>query len=405
MLINKIGLSLFGLFMDEKRKKNIVFLMSRFLDGGIDTVLVEYLRYLAKDERYQITLAIATYMDKLEVFRNRIPKNVKVIYFNRMKLLTRVPQKRITKQAGKITKLYGEIMNPILRRKTQHNIHKLAKTTDLFIDFDCCAYSFLKSVHTKKIAFFHFSFAQSMAQNPKRMKRIRKQLEKYDSVITISKAMKDEGCKMFPELKDKLFVIYNAKDQESIRRNAEIPVADERIKEPYFLAVERLEESQKDITTLLKAYALLRKEKGVKEKLYIIGKGNSEELLRQLTVDLDIDKDVEFLGFISNPYPWIKNSKLLLHSAKFEGLPTVLVEGLLLGKLMVSSDCPTGPKEIFNYGKAGVLVPVGDARAFADATYQLLTDSALQQQILQGVTERAFDFTFPAIDKKISELL
>ncbi len=405
MLINKIGLSLFGLFMDEKRKKNIVFLMSRFLDGGIDTVLVEYLRYLAKDERYQITLAIATYMDKLEVFRNRIPKNVKVIYFNRMKLLTRVPQKRITKQAGKITKLYGEMMNPILRRKTQHNIHKLAKTADLFIDFDCCAYSFLKSVHTKKIAFFHFSFAQSMAQNPKRMKRIRKQLEKYDSVITISKAMKDEGCKMFPELKDKLFVIYNAKDQDCIRRYADEKVADERIKEPYFLSIERLEESQKDITTLLKAYALLRKEKGVKEKLYIIGKGNSEEQLRQLTVDLDIDKDVEFLGFISNPYPWIKNSKLLLHSAKFEGLPTVLVEGLLLGKLMVSSDCPTGPKEIFNYGKAGVLVPVGDARAFADATYQLLTDSALQQQILQGVTERAFDFTFPAIDKKISELL
>lgn len=391
--------------MVENGKKNVVFLMSRFLDGGIDTVLVEYLRYLAKDERYQITLAIATYMDKLEVFRNRIPKNVKVIYFNRMKLLTRVPQKRITKQAGKITKLYGEIMNPILRRKTQHNIHKLAKTTDLFIDFDCCAYSFLKSVHTKKIAFFHFSFAQSMAQNPKRMKRIRKQLEKYDSVITISKAMKDEGCKMFPELKDKLFVIYNAKDQDSIRRYADEKVADERIKEPYFLSIERLEESQKDITTLLKAYALLRKEKGVKEKLYIIGKGNSEELLRQLTVDLDIDKDVEFLGFISNPYPWIKNSKLLLHSAKFEGLPTVLVEGLLLGKLMVSSDCPTGPKEIFNYGKAGVLVPVGDARAFADATYQLLTDSALQQQILQGVTERAFDFTFPAIDKKISELL
>ena len=391
--------------MVENGKKNVVFLMSRFLDGGIDTVLVEYLRYLAKDERYQITLAIATYMDKLEVFRNRIPKNVKVIYFNRMKLLTRVPQKRITKQAGKITKLYGEMMNPILRRKTQHNIHKLAKTTDLFIDFDCCAYSFLKSVHTKKIAFFHFSFAQSMAQNPKRMKRIRKQLEKYDSVITISKAMKDEGCKMFPELKDKLFVIYNAKDQDCIRRYADEKVADERIKEPYFLSIERLEESKKDITTLLKAYALLRKEKGVKEKLYIIGKGNSEELLRQLTVDLDIDKDVEFLGFISNPYPWIKNSKLLLHSAKFEGLPTVLVEGLLLGKLMVSSDCPTGPKEIFNYGKAGVLVPVGDARAFADATYQLLTDSALQQQILQGVTERAFDFTFPAIDKKISELL
>ena len=128
----------------DKDKKNIVFLMSRFLDGGIDTVLVEYLRYLAKDNRYNIILAIATYMGELEVFRNRIPKNVKVIYFNRMKLLTSVPQKRVTKQAGKFIKLYGEMMNPILRRKTQHNIHKLAKIADLFIDFDCCAYSFLK---------------------------------------------------------------------------------------------------------------------------------------------------------------------------------------------------------------------------------------------------------------------
>ena len=389
----------------DKDKKNIVFLMSRFLDGGIDTVLVEYLRYLAKDNRYNIILAIATYMGELEVFRNRIPKNVNVIYFNRMKLLTSVPQKRVAKQAGRFTKLYGEMMNPILRRKTQHNIHKLAKTTDLFIDFDCCAYSFLKSVHTKKIAFFHFSFAQSMAQNPKRMKRIRKQLEHYNCVVTISKAMKEEGCRLFPELRDKLFVIYNAKDQDVIRRNAEEKVADERINKPYFLAIERLEESQKDITTLLKAYAILRKEKGVDEKLYIIGKGKSEEQLQQTAVDLGINNDVEFLGFKSNPYPWIKNCKLLLHSAKFEGLPTVLVEGLLLGKLMVSTDCPTGPKEILNSGKAGMLVPVGDERAFADTAYRLLTDSALQQQILQGVEARAFDFTFPAIDQKISELL
>jgi glycosyltransferase involved in cell wall biosynthesis len=166
-----------------------------------------------------------------------------------------------------------------------------------------------------------------------------------------------------------------------------------------------LEESQKDITTLLKAYAILRKEKGVDEKLYIIGKGKSEEQLQQTAVDLGINNDVEFLGFKSNPYPWIKNCKLLLHSAKFEGLPTVLVEGLLLGKLMVSTDCPTGPKEILNSGKAGMLVPVGDERAFADTAYRLLTDSALQQQILQGVEARAFDFTFPAIDQKISELL
>lgn len=79
-------------------KKNIVFLMMRFLDGGIDTVLVEYLRYLAQDEHYHITLGIALYMGSLEVFINRLPKNIEVIYFCRGKGLTHVPQKKSGKK-------------------------------------------------------------------------------------------------------------------------------------------------------------------------------------------------------------------------------------------------------------------------------------------------------------------
>ncbi len=380
--------------------------MSRFLDGGIDTVLVEYIRHLAQDERYHITLAIATYMGKLEVFLPRIPKSVSIVYFNRASFLSSIPQKRVTKTASGMLKLLDEVViNPIRRRNNQKGINHLAKIADVFIDFDCCAYSFLKSISNRKIVFYHFSFEQTMQQNQKRMKRIGKQLDHYDTIVTISEAMREEGCKMFPHLKDKMIVMYNAKDQEAIRKRSNEICTDERIHQSYLLAVERLEESQKDITTLLQAFAILRQKRGIKEKLYIIGKGNSEGQLKQLAKDLRIADAVEFIGFTSNPYPWIKQSSLLVHSAKFEGLPTVLIEGLMLDKLMVASDCPTGPREILDNGQAGLLVPVGDAPAFADAIYQLLTDSSMQQQMHEGVTKRAIDFTFQTIDHQLLQII
>ena len=59
---------------------NLLFLISRFLDGGIDTVLVEVLRMLAEDKHYNITLAISVRMNELEVYHSRLPKNIKVEY-------------------------------------------------------------------------------------------------------------------------------------------------------------------------------------------------------------------------------------------------------------------------------------------------------------------------------------
>ena len=55
---------------------------------------------------------------------------------------------------------------------------------------------------------------------------------------------------------------------------------------------------------------------------------------------------VIFAGFHSNPYPLIKNADLLVLSSDFEGLPTVLLESLSLSTPAISSDCPSGPREI-----------------------------------------------------------
>lgn len=384
----------------------LLFLLSRFLDGGIDTVLVEYLRHLSQRGCYRLTLAIATDMGELEVFRSRVPHDVRVVHLVSSPALTRLPQRKIRQKLPLPLKLWNETaLQPVRRSIIGRELKRLAREHDVVIDFDCCHYSYLRNVGCRKVAWFHFSFDKLMEQNPRRMKRIGRRLEWYDRVVCISQAMLSEGERLFPLLKGKLCLVYNAKDPASLMERASEKVADERIRQPYIIAVERLEESQKDLSTLLRAYQLLRTRHGHSERLVIIGKGRSEQQLRALAKELAIDETVDFLGFSSNPLPWIYRSRMVVHSAKFEGLPTVMIEALQLGKLIVASDCPTGPAEILAHGEAGVLTPVGDAEAMAAAMHRLLTDTELQEQMKEGMRKQQYLFSFEATDRQFDRLV
>ncbi len=384
----------------------LLFLLSRFLDGGIDTVLVEYLRHLSQRGCYRLTLAIATDMGELEVFRSRVPHDVRVVHLVSSPALTRLPQRKIRQKLPLPLKLWNETaLQPVRRSIIGRELKRLAREHDVVIDFDCCHYSYLRNVGCRKVAWFHFSFDKLMEQNPRRMKRIGRRLEWYDRVVCISQAMLAECERLFPLLKGKLCLVYNAKDPASLMERASEEVADERIRQPYIIAVERLEESQKDLSTLLRAYQLLTQKYGHTERLYIMGKGRSEQQLRALAKELAVDETVDFLGFSSNPLPWIYRSRMVVHSAKFEGLPTVMIEALQLGKLIVASDCPTGPAEILAHGEAGVLTPVGDAEAMAAAMHRLLTDTELQERIKKGMRKQQYLFSFEATDRQFDALL
>ena len=384
----------------------LLFLLSRFLDGGIDTVLVEYLRHLSQRGCYRLTLAIATDMGELEVFRSRVPHDVRVVHLVSSPALTRLPQRKIRQKLPLPLKLWNETaLQPVRRSIIGRELKRLAREHDVVIDFDCCHYSYLRNVGCRKVAWFHFSFDKLMEQNPRRMKRIGRRLEWYDRVVCISQAMLAECERLFPLLKGKLCLVYNAKDPASLMERASEEVADERIRQPYIIAVERLEESQKDLSTLLRAYQLLTQKYGHTERLYIMGKGRSEQQLRALAKELAVDETVDFLGFSSNPLPWIYRSRMVVHSAKFEGLPTVMIEALQLGKLIVASDCPTGPAEILAHGDAGVLTPVGDAEAMAAAMHRLLTDTELQERIKKGMRKQQYLFSFEATDRQFDRLV
>jgi glycosyltransferase involved in cell wall biosynthesis len=104
----------------------------------------------------------------------------------------------------------------------------------------------------------------------------------------------------------------------------------------------------------------------------ILGEGELCTELEHLAARLGIAEDFALPGFVQNPYPYLKRAAVFVLSSRWEGLPTVLVEALALGTPVVSTDCPSGPREILADGKWGRLVPVGDAGKLAEAILETL---------------------------------
>ena len=117
---------------------------------------------------------------------------------------------------------------------------------------------------------------------------------------------------------------------------------------------------QKDQILILKALDNLKEK--IKFRCLILGKGkNHANLLQFITIN-KLKNQIKLMGFKPNPYPFIKQSDLFVLSSKYEGLPNVLLEAQYLEKFIISTDCPTGPKEILLNGKLGDLIKVGSQK-------------------------------------------
>jgi glycosyltransferase involved in cell wall biosynthesis len=223
-------------------------------------------------------------------------------------------------------------------------------------------------------------------------------------MIAISRAMETEGRALFPAIADRIAMLYPGMDHDAIRRRAAEPAADAP-SGPYIVSVSRLEETQKDIATLIRAYALLVQRHQVAESLLLVGHGRHQGELERLALELGMAERVTFLGFRPNPLPYMRQAQLMVLSSKFEGLPTVLIEGLILGQVLVSTDCPTGPREILDDGRAGLLTPVGDAPALAAAMLQGLRDQDLRARLSAAALRHADVFSVGAFRREFLRLL
>lgn len=138
---------------------------------------------------------------------------------------------------------------------------------------------------------------------------------------------------------------------------------------PIILGAGRLTR-QKDFPTLLRAFARFADERDA--HLIILGDGEDRDALLALATDLGVLSRVSLPGFQTNPWCWMRRANVFALSSLWEGSPNSLTEALALGVPVVSTDCPSGPRELLQNGNIAPLVTMGDDQALAEAIEQMI---------------------------------
>ena len=382
--------------------KKVLFYNGSLRMGGIERVLVEVLQNIDRS-KMSIDLIIEDGIKSLNIFEKDIPKDIKIYYLKPEGLIQKTDFYRKNKKNIFYKIIYNIMMNyeGYIKRKNFKKITK-EENYNVVIDFDMGLSKHIDLIKAeKKIAWIHASI-KNWYEKKSKIKRLEKRLKKYDEVVTICDEMKNETGKLLPSIKNKLIRIYNPFNFERIKKlaNNYEDINMGLYNQDYIISISRLTLHQKDFFTLIKGFKLA-KELGVKEKLYILGDGPDKEKIQKMINEEKMEREILLLGNIKNPYPWIKNSKMLVHSSKYEGLPTALIEALVLGKTIISSKCPTGPKEILENGEIGFLYEIGDYRKLA----KLIIENSENNISIEKINQKIQKYSVEKVIKEYEEII
>ncbi|MBI1866587.1 MAG: glycosyltransferase [Candidatus Staskawiczbacteria bacterium] len=220
-----------------------------------------------------------------------------------------------------------------------------------------------------------------------------------DSVICASEGVAESILDVV-KIPDKVKVIYYPVAADRIQNWSKEPVNHPWFSQatpPLILGAGRLI-NQKDFPTLLCAFNLVLKT--MPARLAILGEGKDRGELEKLAKELGISDKVAFLGFQKNPFKYMKNASVFVLSSIHEGFGNVLVEAMACGTPVISTDCKSGPGEIIENGKSGILVPVGDYKSLSKAIIRVLSDSSLRQSFSKEGIKRVRYFS---VEKNIKQ--
>ncbi len=138
------------------------------------------------------------------------------------------------------------------------------------------------------------------------------------------------------------------------------------------LTVGRIDEDKGHIDLLTALEDLVHRRGHAELRWQILGIGPRMETLRQEIATKKLTEHVELLGTMGNPFPYYAAADLFVLPSRSEGLPNVLLEAMACRLPVISTDCPSGPREILDGGRYGGLVPVRDSTAIATAIEDFL---------------------------------
>ena len=209
-----------------------------------------------------------------------------------------------------------------------------------------------------------------------------------DGLVAVSGGVADDLARVTGLSPERITTIYNPVVTAGLHQQASAPVP-----HPWFtpgapgvvLGAGRLDK-QKDFETLVRAFERVRRRRAV--RLMILGEGEERGRLEALTQELGLGEEVALPGFVDNPFAYMARAALFVLSSRWEGLPGVLIQAMACGCPVVSTDCPSGPREVLQGGALGPLVPVGDAVGLSRAMLDTLDDPPASRSTLRAQAQR-----------------
>lgn len=328
-------------------KKNILFVVDNLKLGGVTKVLVNMLNKLDYS-KYNIDLLVLHYYEDLKI---NLSENINILKGSKSfssvdeNISSLLKEKNIIKILKKCLLVF-QIKTGIIKNKIIKDRNKsILKKYDVEIAFgDGFPYFYTAYGNsTKKIAWMH-SDVMVKDYSFRYYKKMKKCLHRMDINIAVSDKVAESYQTRY-ELKN-IKVIHNVMDTEDILRKSDLaeplPFDNNQLN---FLSVGRLDYS-KNYTMLLRVTKRLVDE-GFNFKIYIVGDGDQREHLEEEIINLKMENNFILLGKKDNPYPYIKNSDVFLLSSRYEGLPTVIIEALILHTPCISTEV-AGIHQILN---------------------------------------------------------
>jgi len=243
------------------------------------------------------------------------------------------------------------------------------------------------NVPTRLVLVEHNTLSMRATHAARRLRSLPSKVRRFypeaDSLVAVSEGVADDLAQVMGIERAGVRVIYNPVVGPELEARAREP-----LDHPWFaagappvvVAVGKLR-PQKDLATLIEAFALLRRRRAA--RLLVLGDGPLRPQLEAQVRSLGLAGEVGLPGFQRNPYAYLARAALFALSSRWEGLPTALIEALACGCPVVATNCPSGPWEILDGGAFGPLVPVGDAEALAGAMESVLAAPPARESLRQ----------------------
>ena len=209
-------------------------------------------------------------------------------------------------------------------------------------------------------------------QRRRRYRLLRRLYGAADSVFCVSRGVAADMARILGRPGEDFHILPNPVVTPELEALSREPVAHPWLtpgQPPLVLGVGRLSRI-KNFPLLVRAFARARQERPM--HLLLLGEGKQRRQLAALARRLGAAAHVALPGFVTNPYPYMRQASVLALSSLWEGFGNVLVEAMACGTPVVATDCPSGPAEILQDGRYGPLVPMEDARALAEGILRCL---------------------------------